>query len=158
MTFSFDLVILTIWQRTLIEEKQRNPKGNKENNNKQKEETTDFTPASQKKMLASLLFSKEAPEDIQDIRPEHFDSVAVRNMIRLLLDFYKKYSRLPNPDEFQQILVIYLNSKEGLSLSKDEYLKVYDEVLSFKEEDFRPVQDSFRKLARYQAHNTREDG
>jgi len=127
---------------------------NEENNNKPREETTDFTPASQKKMLASLLFSKEAPEDIQDIRPEHFDSVVVRDMVKLLLDFNKKYpGKLPNPDEYQQILVIYLNSKEGLSLSKDEYLKVYDEVLSFKEEDFAPVQDLFRGLARFQAHN-----
>ena len=84
-----------------------------ESKDKPKEETTDFTPASQKKMLASLLFSKEAPEDIQDIRPEHFDSVVVKDMVKLLLDFNKKYpNKLPNPDEYQQILVIYLNSKK----------------------------------------------
>lgn len=131
-----------------------------ESKDKPKEETTDFTPASQKKMLASLLFSKEAPEDIQDIRPEHFDSVVVKDMVKLLLDFNKKYpNKLPNPDEYQQILVIYLNSKKekDLPLSKSEYLKVYDEVLSFKEEDFAPVQDLFRGLARFQAHNKAVD-
>ncbi len=127
-----------------------------ENNNKPKKETTDFTLVSQKKMLASLLFSKEAPEDICDIRPEHFDSVVVKDMVELVCDFHKKYpGRVPNPDEFQQLLTIYLNSKEekGLPAPRSEYYAVYEEILSFKEEDFAPVQDLFRELARFQAHN-----
>ncbi len=127
----------------------------KKSEDKPKEETTPFTLASQKVMLASLLFSKEAPEDIQDIRPKHFESVVVRDMVKLACDFYEKYSRLPNPDEYQQCLTTYLNSKEekDLPAPRSEYLNVYDEVLSFKEEDFEPVQDSFRNFARFQAHN-----
>jgi len=131
----------------------------KANEEELKEEATPFTPASQKMMLASLFFSKEAPEDIHDIRPKHFDSVVIRDMMKLICDFYEKYSRLPNPDEFQQLLINFLNSKEekDLPAPRSEYYDVYDEVLSFKEEDFKPVQDSFRNFARFQAHNEAVD-
>lgn len=127
----------------------------KKSKDKPKEEIMPFTYATEKMLLALLLFNKEAPEDIQYVRPKDFSSPVIRDMIKIVCDFYKKYSRLPSPDEFQQLLLSFLNSKEEKSLPapSSEYYDLYEEVLSLKKEDLKPAQDLFRRHARFQAHN-----
>jgi len=134
---------------------EKNNCSKKKSEDKPKEETTPFTNATEKSLLALLLFNKEAAEDMQYVRPENFNSLVIRDMVKLVCDFYEKYSRLPTPDEFHQRLVNFLNSKEEkyLSAPRSKYYDVYDEVLSRKEEDLEPAQDLFRRHARFQAHN-----
>ncbi|GAG15027.1 unnamed protein product, partial [marine sediment metagenome] len=128
----------------------------KENNNKPKEKRTSITLDSQKRMFASLLFSKETPDDIQDIRPEHFDSIAVRVMVKLFCDAFKEYPTMQTASKiFHQRLATFLGNKEDkdLPISRDELADVYEEILLLEGEDFEPVRDLFRELARQQAHN-----
>jgi putative DNA primase/helicase len=127
----------------------------KKSEDKTKEEVMPFTNATEKILLASFLFSKEAPEDIHDVKLKHFQSIVIRNMVKLVCDFYEKYSRTPSPEEFHQCVDSFLSGRaeKDLSAPKSEYCDVYEEILSLKEEDFEPAQDLFRRHARFQAHN-----
>ncbi|KPK74572.1 MAG: hypothetical protein AMJ89_05920 [candidate division Zixibacteria bacterium SM23_73] len=126
----------------------------KKSEEKPKEEAMPFTNATEKILLASFLFSKEAPEDLHDVKLKHFASVVIRNMVKLVCDFYERYTRIPSPEEFHQCLDSFLNSKEekDLGAPKSEYCDVYEEMLSLREEDFEPAQDLFRRFARHRAH------
>ena len=127
----------------------------KKSEDKPKEEAMPFTNATEKILLASFLFSKEAPEGIHDVKLKHFQSVVIRNMVKLIRDFYERYSKIPSPEEFHQCLDSFLTGKEEKDLSppKSEYCDVYEEILSLKGKDFEPAQDLFRRFARFQAHN-----
>ena len=127
----------------------------KKSEDKPKEEIMPFTNATEKILLASFLFSKEAPEDIHDVKLKHFESVVIRDMIKLVCDFYERYSRIPSPEEFHQCLDSFLTGKEekDLSAPRSEYCDVYEEILSLKEEDFEPAQDLFRRFVRRRAHD-----
>ncbi|TET69637.1 MAG: hypothetical protein E3J56_09310 [Candidatus Aminicenantes bacterium] len=127
----------------------------KKSEDKPKEEATPFTNATEKTLLASFLFSKEAPEDIHDVKLKHFQSIVIKNMVKLIRDFYEKYSRIPSPEEFHQCMDSFLNSKEEKDLSppKSEYCDVYEEILLLEGEDFEPAQDLFRRFARLRAHD-----
>jgi len=126
----------------------------KKSEDKPKKEIIPFTNATEKMLLASFLFSKEAPEDLHDVKLKHFASVVIRNMVKLVCDFYEKYTRIPSPEEFHQCLDSFLNSKEekDLGAPRSEYCDVYEEMLSLREEDFEPAQDLFRGFARRRAH------
>jgi len=127
----------------------------KKNEDKPKKEIIPFTNATEKMLLASFLFSKEAPEDIHDVKLKHFESVVIKDMVKIICDFYEKYSRLPNPEEFHQCLTSFLDSKEekDLPAPRSEYCDVYEEILLLKGEDFEPAQDLFRSFARHRAHD-----
>lgn len=138
--------------------RKRKKMNNKENEDKAKE--TDITINTQKRIFASLLFSKEAPDDIQDVRPEYFDSIAVRTLVKLFLDFRRDYSSVEMgtkafSDAFNQRVSTFIGDKKDnkLPISKEELLDVYEEILLLKGEDFLPAQGSFRKLARKQSHH-----
>ena len=126
----------------------------KKSEDKPKKEIIPFTNATEKMLLASFLFSKEAPEDLHDVKLKHFQSVVIRNMVKLVCDFYERYTRIPSPEEFHQCLTSFLNSKEekDLGAPRAEYHDVYEEILSLKGEDFEPAQDLFRRFARHRAH------
>lgn len=127
----------------------------KKSEDKPKEKIMPFTNAAEKILLASFLFSKEAPDDIHDIKLKHFESAVIRDKLKLVRDFYEKYSRMPSSKEFHQCVDSFLTDKEekDLPAPKSEYCDVYEEILSLREEDFEPAQDLFRRFARFQAHN-----
>ena len=118
------------------------------------EKITPFTIASEIRILAYLLFNKEATEDIQDVRPEDFEFIVTKDILKLICDFYEKYSRIPNFDEFEQLFVGLLNSGKEKSLSAPEakYYEVYDEILSLRGEDLESSRDLFQRHSRSQAH------
>lgn len=114
------------------------------------DETYGFTLNIEKKIVAMMLFDRGTfLTNINIVKPESFDSPVLGDMIRIIIAFFKKYSRVPTKDEFLEELDIFLEGKKGLP--SDEYLDVAIEVLGIGEEgDFEYVGDKVVDFARYQ--------
>ena len=124
----------------------------KENNNKPKEEAMPFTSAIQKRIFATLLFDKKALEDIHNLKSRYFENPILRDMTNLIINFYKKYSKMPEMDEFSEELVSFIENKgKHLSAPEKEYLDTFDEILSLKTSHLKYSKDLFLRFIKFQA-------
>ncbi|NIM58987.1 MAG: AAA family ATPase [Candidatus Aminicenantes bacterium] len=124
-----------------------------EKNNKPKNEAPPFTLAIQEKIFAWLIFDKEADKAIDYVKAEDFKE-PVKSMIGLLITFYRKYSRMPEDDEFSQKLgdLIEEEKKKNKYFLEAEYLETYERILSLKSSDLKPSRDLLIKFVKRRAY------
>lgn len=111
-----------------------------------------FSEARQKEIAALLLFDiKEFVQNLEFIKPEFFDNPILADVTKLVVKFYKAYSRVPTEDEFIEEVTARLD--KDTRLSQDEYLKVVEHILRLcrNKKDLNPAKDSAIAFARYQA-------
>ncbi len=124
----------------------------KANEEKPKEEAMPFTSAIQMKIFATLLFDKKALEDIHNLKSRYFECPILRDMTNIIINFFKKYSKMPEEDEFSEEFVNLIENKEKhLPAPKKEYLDTFDEILSLKNTHLKYSKDLFLKFIRFQA-------
>jgi len=120
-------------------------------------ETYSFTAEIQKKIFAMLLFDKDAfMSNIEMVKPEFFDSQALKDFAKIILDYKNKkgkdgrgYGKAPAKDEFQEevLTLVALNKR----LPEKEYLDAMLEVFDIgKKGDFDYVRDKVADFARFQ--------
>jgi len=75
-------------------------------------------------------------------------------MIGLLITFYRKYSRMPEDDEFSQKLGDYIEEekKKNKYFLEAEYLETYERILSLKSSDLKPSRDLFIRFVKNRAY------
>ncbi|TET19432.1 MAG: AAA family ATPase, partial [Candidatus Aminicenantes bacterium] len=121
-------------------------------NEKTKEEIMPFTLAIQERIFATVLFDKKALENIHDLKPRYFENPILRDMTNLIINFFKKYSKVPEMDEFSEELVNLIENKgKHLPVPEKEYLDTFDEILSLKTSHLKYSKDLFLKFIRFQA-------
>jgi len=125
-----------------------NEKKSKPNN-----EVAHFTLAMQEKIFAWLIFDKEADKAIDYVKAEDFKE-PVKSMTSLIIAFYKKYSRMPEGDEFSQELGDFIEKekKKNKNFPEAEYLETYERILSLKNSDLNPSKDLLMKLMKHEAY------
>jgi len=117
------------------------------------QETYSFTAGFQKEIVAMMLFDKGSfLSNMVVVKPEFFDSPILRDIITLIIDFFKKYSRVPTETEFLEEMNAFLNTEKRLLAPVDEYWDVVIEILEMgKDIDFQPPKDKVVDFARFQA-------
>jgi len=124
----------------------------KKNDDKTKEEIMPFTLAIQERIFATLLFDKKALENIHDLKSRYFENPILRDMMNLIINFFKKYSKMPEIDEFSEELVSFIENKgKHLPAPEKEYLDTFDEILSLKKSHLEYSKDLLLKFIRFQA-------
>jgi len=110
----------------------------------------DFTPDIQKMIAAWLLAEKQAlKENIGIVRSEYFENPAVRDITKLIIDFFNEYKRPPTEDELLQKLDSLLSKNKRLP--SDEYLDVYEKLIKLsKSSNFDYIRDIVVDFGRYQ--------
>ena len=125
---------------------------NEKVNDKTKEEIMPFTLAIQKRIFATLLFDKKALEDIHALKSRYFENPILRDMTNLIINFFKKYSKMPEMDEFSEGLVSFIENKgKHLPAPEKEYLDTFDEILSLKTSHLKYSKDLFLRFIKFQA-------
>lgn len=120
-----------------------------------------FTADFQKEVVAMMLFDKDSfLTNVAVIKPEYFDSPVLRNMVTLIIDFFKKYGEMLTQTRFLEEMDAFLEGNKRLSA--DEYLNVAVEILQTGkgEIDFKYTRDKVVDFARYQGvrHEVLEAG
>lgn len=125
----------------------------KKSKDKPKEETMPFTLATQKRILATVLFDKKALEDIHNLKPRYFENPILRDMADIIINFTKKYPRMmPDTDELLEGLNSFIESKgKHLPALKEDYLDTFEEILSLRNTHLEYSKDLFLKFIRFQA-------
>lgn len=115
------------------------------------EEKFSFTQEIQKKIFAMLITEEQTfKNSIELAKPEYFDNLVLKDLMIMLLGFFKKYSRVPTKGEFLEELDSLLSKNERLP--SDEYLDVAEEVIELGEEgNFDYISDKLIEFARFQA-------
>ena len=118
---------------------------------KEKQETYEFTPDIQKKIVAMVLSDQQTfEENIRLVRPEYFDSIVLGGLITLITNFFNKYFRSPTEDELLQELEVFLERDKRLPSS--EFLDVYKEIVEMaKNDNFDYIRDNVVDFGRSQA-------
>jgi len=76
-------------------------KENQEVNMMRKEKTFGFSAENQKKIFATFLFDEEfLKSNKRLIKPDYFEYQVLKDMSKIAIGFFEKYSRIPNKDEF----------------------------------------------------------
>lgn len=115
------------------------------------EEKFGFTTDIQKKIYAMLITEEQTLKNsIEFAKPEYFDHPELKDMMSMMLGFFKKYSRVPSKEEFSEELDVLLSRNKRLPT--DEYLDVALEVIELGEEGkFDFVSDKLLGFSRFQA-------
>jgi len=120
-----------------------------------KETTYDFTFDIQKKIVAMLLKDEKAlKENVKLIKPDYFDSLALKDLTTLIYGFFKLYSRAPTEDEFLEELDSFIEKakKRNKHFPVDEYWDVCLGVLTLSRKgNFDYVKDKTKGFAQFQA-------
>jgi len=118
------------------------------------EEKFSFNHENQKKIFAMFLFDKEFLKSYDGlIEPDYFDNPVLKDLSKIVVKFFEKYSRTPNIDEFLEEFDIFISEceKRSKNFLVDEYADVVEEVLGFGEEgNFDYVKDKVLEFTRYQ--------
>lgn len=119
------------------------------------EVTYDFTADFQMEVVAMMLFDKNSfLTNVAVIKPKYFDSPVLRDMVTLIIDFFKKYSKMLSPTRFLEEVDAFLGANKRLSAN--EYLDTAVKILGMEygadgeKTDFRYTRDKVVDFARYQ--------
>ena len=119
------------------------------------EKKFEFSHESQKKIFAMFLFDKEFLKSYGGlIKPDYFDNPVLKDLSKIVINFYEKYSRAPDTDEFLQELddLITKEKKRSKNFPLDEYFEIAKEILTIGNTGkFDYVRDKALAFAKYQA-------
>ncbi len=119
------------------------------------EEKFKFSHENQKKIVAMMFFDGEFLKSYEgQIKPKYFDNPVLKDLSKMAIDFYEKYSRIPNTDEFWEELdnLITEQKKKQKDLPIEEYTNVAAEVVTIgADANFDYVRDKALAFAKHQA-------
>jgi len=121
------------------------------------EKTFGFIPDFQKMFVVMMLFDKESSPLIPMIEPESFDSPVLKDLVAVIVDFYKEYGRapavVPKSTEFWGVFDTFLGEKRIVAEKADKYCDTAIEILEIGKEgeiDFRYYRDKLVEFLQYQ--------
>lgn len=119
------------------------------------EEKFEFSHDIQKKIVAMMFFDEDYLKSQKGIiEPKYFNNPILKDLSKMAIDFYEKYSRIPNTDEFWEELdnLITEKKKRQKDLPIEEYTNVAAEVMNVgKRANFDYVRDKALAFAKHQA-------
>jgi len=110
-----------------------------------------YTESLQTKVLAMLMFSpSEFVKFVDIIEPSYFDNIVLQRIYETALEFFKRYSRVPEVDELFNEVQPYMIKRK---IPEDEWTKVFEDLVMIQENEtnFEYVRDKVIEFARYQA-------
>ncbi|MBW1862316.1 MAG: AAA family ATPase [Deltaproteobacteria bacterium] len=117
-----------------------------------KSTTYEYSADMQRKIVAMFLFEEKAfSNNLEIIKPKFFDNPALEDIVSIIIEFFKRYKRIPTPNEFLDELDAFLSLDKRKS---NEYLEIALDVLEIgnrEADNFDYVRDKARDFARYQA-------
>ena len=113
-------------------------------------EIYDFTADLQKKIVAMMLFDGPSlMSNITIVKAEFFDNPVLRDIVKLITEFFKKYTKAMTKIEFCEEIDSLLTKNKKLPAG--EYTNVMAEILKIGEEgNFEYVRDKVVAFARRQ--------
>lgn len=119
------------------------------------EEKFKFSHESQKKIFAMMLLDNEFMENNGGlIKSDYFDNPILRDLSKIVIGFYKKYSRTPNTDEFlEEFDALITKEKERRkNFPLDDYTETVAEIYEIaKTGKFDYVKDKALEFIKSQA-------
>ncbi len=119
------------------------------------EEKFNFSPENQKKIFAMMLLDNEFLKSYGgQIKPDYFDNPVLKDLSKIVIDFYEKYSRTPDTDAFLEEYDAFISRemKRQKSFPLDEYTKITEEIFKIgKAGKFDYMKDKTLELIKYQA-------
>jgi len=118
------------------------------------EEKFEVSHEVQKKIVAMMLFDGEFLNSHEgQINPKYFDNPILKDLSKMAIDFYEKYSRIPSTDEFWQELdnLIAEKKKRQKDFPANECAEVAGEIMNVgKKANFDYVRDKVGDFVRRQ--------
>ena len=91
------------------------------------EEHYSYTLECQKEIFAMMLYDRNGfITNMNIVQPEHFENPILRNMMNLILEFFKEWNRMITESEFLEEMDSFLNKNERLP--SDEYCNVAENL------------------------------
>lgn len=117
------------------------------------EDKYDFTEPIQRKIVAMLLYDRQAfAENAEIISPKFFDNPVLQNLIKIIIKYFEEFKEPPDEDEFLEEYTLFMSLDKNKNLPEDEYTDVVNEVMRVgRKGDFEYVQKKVVAFARYQA-------
>jgi len=119
------------------------------------EEKFEVSHGIQKKIFAMMLSDSEFLKSYgEQIKPDYFDNPILKDLSKIAIDFYEKYSRTPDTDEFLEEYDTFIGKKikRSKDFPIDEYTKVAGEMYRIvKTGKFEYIRDKTLDFIEHQA-------
>lgn len=111
-----------------------------------------FSGAIQEKIAAMFLYDEPGLlQNLEIVRPEYFENPIVADIVKIIIKFFRAYTRTPTEDELLEELTAKLRGDSRLP--RAEYPRVMERIFRLQEgpDSFKYVRDLAASFAKYQA-------
>jgi replicative DNA helicase len=112
----------------------------------------DFTEEIQKQIVEMMFYDRESFLMIRElVKPQYFENQVLSDLVQIMLNFYHRYGRCIEFDEFTQELDVFLDNS-ARPLPREVYTEQYAQLMiaGAQVPDFRYVRDQVVSWAQYQ--------